>query len=285
MPAPRRTIAAPATVTGRALFTAADSSLTIHPADAGQGIVFERSAECAPATIGSLSADPIHPAFAKLPPRCTCLRTPSGAPIATVEHILSALVGLGITDATIQLEAPEAPIHDGSARAFVEAILSVGVRAFDQAIEPAAPTRELRVESGDASITITPAERAEYVYDLDFGPGAPITPATATWSDGDDYVAQVAPARTFCLQHEAEAMTALGLFAHLSPEDMLVIGPDGPIDNHYRFPDEPARHKLLDLIGDLALVGRPLRARVHAVRAGHALNHAAARAIVESLAD
>ena len=78
-------------------------------------------------------------------------------------------------------------------------------------------------------------------------------------------------------------MKQLGLFQNLTTRDMLVIGPKGPIDNAYRFPDEPARHKLLDLIGDLALVGRPLVARVHAVRSGHALNHAAARALLDSV--
>ncbi len=282
-----RTLRAPASIEGRGLFTAATAAVTIRPARAGEGISFRRGEQRVPAHIDALSDDPIHPAFAALPPRCTILRSPGepGAPIATVEHLLAAIAGLGVTDAIIEIDAPEVPIDDGSAAAFVDAILAAGLVDLDAPADPLRVERELRVESGDASVTISPADAPEYIYDLDYGAASPIAAASVRWSgDPDAFATQIAPARTFCLQQEAEAMTAMGLFKDLSPRDMLVIGADGPIDNDYRFEDEPARHKLLDLVGDLALVGRPLIARVHAVRAGHALNHAAARAILDSLA-
>ncbi|MEZ6242514.1 MAG: UDP-3-O-acyl-N-acetylglucosamine deacetylase [Phycisphaerales bacterium] len=287
MNAPRRTPRQPATIRGRGLFTAAPATLTIRPAKSAQGLVFARDNDRVPVAIASLSTDPIHPAFASLPPRCTCLRgADASPPIATVEHVLAALGALGVTDATLELDGPEVPIDDGSAAAFVDALLAVGLEDLAANVEMIRPTREIRVE-GDlgASITISPSDHPKYVYDLDYGPASPIPAASVRWSgDPDDFATSVAPARTFCLRAEAEAMTALGLFKNLSPRDMLVIGEDGPIDNDYRLEDEPARHKLLDLVGDLALVGSPLCARVHAVRSGHALNHAAARAILDSLA-
>jgi len=283
---PRRTLRRPATVRGQALFTGAPATLTFHPAKAGHGLVFLRAADRVPAHIDALSSAPVHPAFVSLPPRCTSLRAgEASAPVETVEHVLAALAGLGVTDAALELDGPEAPIDDGSAAAFVDAILAAGLEDGAAGVEPIRPARELRVEGDSgASITISPSDAPEYIYDLDYGAASPIAAARVRWAgDPDEFAAMIAPARTFCLRHEAEAMAALGLFKNLSPRDMLVIGADGPIDNDYRLEDEPARHKLLDLIGDLALVGRPLCARVHAVRAGHALNHAAARAIVDSL--
>lgn len=95
-----------------------------------------------------------------------------------------------------------------------------------------------------------------------------------------DYRTEVAPARTFSFEHEAQAARAMGLFKHLTPKDMLVIGPQGPIQNNYRFPNEPARHKLLDLIGDLALTQRPIQGHIIAIRTGHAHNQALAKALL-----
>ncbi|MFI4898007.1 MAG: UDP-3-O-acyl-N-acetylglucosamine deacetylase [Phycisphaerales bacterium JB059] len=284
-PIHRRTLASPATLQGVGLFTARPVNLTIHPARPGAGLRFQLAHEEALAHIASLSTDPIHPAFASLPPRCTCLALPSGQ-IGTVEHLLSALTGLGVTDALLTLDAPEVPILDGSALPFVRAILDAGLSTLEQTLKPLTPPRPFRIEGDDASafIEILPDPTPSYRYDLDYGDASPIPRSSASWSsDPDEYATSVAPARTFCLEREATAMRQLGLFAHLTPADMLVIGPRGPIDNTLRFPDEPARHKLLDLIGDLALVGRPIAARIHAVRSGHALNHAAARALLDSV--
>jgi UDP-3-O-acyl-N-acetylglucosamine deacetylase len=121
------------------------------------------------------------------------------------------------------------------------------------------------------------------VYHLDYGPGAPIAPQTVRFLSmpgSDEYATAIAPARTFSTLDEAVAMRKMGLFAHLTAAEMLVIGPDGPVENAYRFSDEPARHKLLDMLGDLALATggtRPIQGRVTAWRSGHALNHAMAR--------
>ena len=248
--------------------------------------MFARGGVRLPASIEVLSSTPAHPAFAQMPPRNTGLER-DGVVVHTVEHILAALAGLGITDAAAVIEGDEVPIGDGSSLLFAEPILDAGVRRLGG--EPAEPIRVremIRVERGDASITIEPCDRVELVYRLDYGAGSPIPPGEAAW-DGtpDTFARTIAPARTFCLQAEAEAMHAMGLFEHLTPRDMLVFGADGPIENELRFPDEPTRHKLLDLIGDLALAGRPILGRVVAEKSGHALTHEAVRRLLGGAGD
>ena len=289
---PRRTLAGGARVWGVGLFSARPAAVAIRPGAAG--IVFRRTdlpgAPEVPAradyVLGRDLSGPARglkgPAPGPAPGRNTTL-VRGDAGVATTEHVLSALAGLGVTDAVIDVSGPEVPILDGSALPFVEAVVRTGVVHLPEPAEPLVLTREVVVEAGGGRIVAGPARggRPRFTYELDYGPGAPIPPQSASWSPGEDYAALVAPARTFCLEVEARAMREAGLFAHLSPRDMLVIGPAGPIDNTLRFPDEPARHKLLDLIGDLALVGRPLLAEVTATRSGHALNAALAAALSE----
>ena len=224
--------------------------------------------------------------------RCTSISR-GDTNIATVEHLLSALSGTGITDAIIEIQADsthcEIPIMDGSSLSFVNAIQTVGIRTLKSQIESISINKPIRIEDGGSSITIEPADSPSYAYTLDYSspslPAPPIPSATVVWNgDSHDYISRIAPARTFCLQHEADALSAAGMFDHLSTEDMLVIGDTGPINNAYRCDHECAMHKLLDLIGDLSLVGRPLRAKVTAIKSGHAMAHLAADAIVKQAA-
>jgi len=280
----RRTIASPVRLQGTGLFTGDPSAIEIRPTDGQPGIFFLADNGLIPAHISALSGRPVHPAFEHMPPRCTSIAD-EHTNIATVEHLLSALAGLGITDAFLQLTGPEVPILDGSARPFVDAILDAGTLDLPQPLQPITVTRAVRVEDANASITVEPAAAASYHYTLDYGDNSPIKPGTASWSGAPEtYIKQVAPARTFCLDTEASAMHNAGLFTHLSTRDMLVVGEDGPIENRYRFENECAGHKLLDLIGDLSLVGAPLCARVTAERSGHALAHRAARAVIDQIA-
>lgn len=278
-PTPRRTLARAVSLAGPALFTGADAELVIRPAEPGAGILLRSGGHTAPCTIANLSDRPVHPVFASLKPRCTSIAVDEHT-VGTVEHILSALAGLGVTDAILEIDAPEIPILDGSSGPFVEQILAAGRRDLDGAIEPVTLTRPVEIRDGDAVITAEPADAIDYAYELDYGPASPIPPGIARWTgDPHDYESDIAPARTFSTQAEATQMQSLGLFTRFTPRDLLVIGPDGPVDNAWRFPDEPARHKLLDLIGDLALLGRPLIAKVRARKTGHAHTHALVRAI------
>lgn len=280
---PRRTLAGAAEVAGVGLFTGKPARVRMLPAAPGAGVMFRRAdvagSPAFPATAERQAAQP-----AGIPARNTILGGAGEGPggtVMTVEHILSALVGCDVTDVLLEVNGPEIPIGDGSAAPFVRAIAVAGVVEHGTPAEPLRIGREIVVEAGAGRIVARPREAAgcSYRYELDYGPGAPIPAQSAAFGAGDDYGWEVAPARTFCLQAEAKQMQAMGLFTHLSPREMLVIGPGGPIENSLRFEDEPARHKLLDLIGDLSLVGRPLQVDVVATRAGHALNHAIARAL------
>lgn len=283
---PRATIAHDAPpIVGVGLFTARPSTLTFRPAPVGTGLCFRRT---------DLPGSPLIPALhTHVVPqdrRTVLVATPGDASspgVQTVEHVLSALVALGITDAFIDIAGIEAPIADGSSQPFVDALLAVGLQEFDQPIAPLIITEPITLYFGPSRVQALPLDVAatEYTYHLEYPPGSPIAPQSASItipldrSGSAAYAADVAPARTFSTAQEAQAARQMGLFAHLTPRDMLVIGPDSPIENSYRFPNEPARHKLLDLIGDLALAGRPIQGRIIATRTGHAQNHALAAKI------
>lgn len=213
----------------------------------------------------------------------------SGKPVLTVEHVLSALAGTGVTDAVVRVDGLEVPMFDGSAMPFVEAIERAGMEELDEEIAPIALEEPVVVEDGRGGrIEARPREQAgsRFEYMLDYGSRVPLGRQVAAWEAGNSdsdarYVAEVATARTFCLRSEAEAMRAAGRFLDLTPRDMLVLddATAEPVENALRFADEPARHKLLDLIGDVLLLGRPLQADIRAERSGHALTHALCRAI------
>jgi UDP-3-O-[3-hydroxymyristoyl] N-acetylglucosamine deacetylase/3-hydroxyacyl-[acyl-carrier-protein] dehydratase len=216
-------------------------------------------------------------------PRRTTLVNGS-ARVETVEHVLSALAGLGIDNAVVELDAVEPPGGDGSAELFAGAIADAGIERQDAERRVFTVERTIAVEQGGASLTALPSEagQLELFYALDYGTGGAIPPhAASARLDGgvldDRYARTIAPARTFSTRAEAEAAREAGMFAHLSPADVLVIDQGEPIDNAYRFADEPARHKLLDLVGDLALAGVALRGRFIADRSGHELNREMAR--------
>lgn len=272
----QRTLASSASCRGVGLFSGRDSSVVIRPAPADHGVVFCRV---------DLPGQPRIPALARhaiTAPRRTALRV-GDATIELTEHCLSALLGLGIDNALIELDAPELPAGDGSAELFVGPILAAGLVDQPAPRRPLVVTQPITLTDGEATITASPdsGRSAKFGYSLDYGPGAPI-PAQSFGFQADPmaYAREVAPARTFSTLDEARAAQAGGLFRHLTPRDMLVLGPDGPVDNVLRFADEPARHKLLDLMGDLALVGRPIRGRIDAYRSGHGLNLAMVRALL-----
>jgi len=273
----QRTLASSAKISGRGLFTGASVTATIHPAEAGTGIRFERSdlpgSEAIPASVEHVVARP----------RRTALQR-GDAVVETVEHCLSGLAGMGVDNAVVQVEGPELPAGDGSAMPFVTAIENAGLVDLDEARDPLVVREPVTIREGDAMIAAFPNGGAgmDVLYDLDYGPTSVISRQIHAFTlEPRSYQEKIAPARTFSTLSDAEKLREAGLFQHLSPKEMLVIGDAGPIDNAFRFEDEPVRHKLLDLIGDLSLVGRPLHGRVVASRSGHALNQKLAKALVE----
>lgn len=198
--------------------------------------------------------------------------TDGHASVNTVEHVLSAASGLGIDNLLIELEGPEVPIMDGSATPFVYLLHQAGLRrqqaarTFMKIIEP------LRIDAEDKFIAVYPSERLKISYTIDFDhPLIGIQRETFLITPRA-YTEQLAPARTFGFLRDVEKMRSLGLALGGSIENAIVIGENSILNPQLRFPDEFVRHKILDAIGDLALLGAPLLGHVVAYRAGHSLH-------------
>lgn len=277
----QQTIAGTASVKGRGLFMGERATCRFRPAPENHGVVFVR-------TDVKEGGEPVRiPAVIEhvtKRARRTTLRRGAAA-VETCEHCLSAVAGLGIDNLLIEVTGPELPGVDGSAQPYVDALLEAGIVEQEQPRRTLTIDEPVTVEEGDAMLAALPSDKPtmQVIYDLDHGQDSPIpNQLYAFASDNGDYVHNIAPARTFVLEKEAQALHRAGLGKHLSPSDVLVIGDDGPLgDNRFRFDDEPVRHKIVDLIGDLALVGCPIRGRIVAYRSGHALNHRLARRLAK----
>lgn len=278
----QRTLARPAEVWGVGYLTGATVRLRFVPAPPSTGIVFVRTdlrpRQHVPAHIDNVTG--------------TQRRTTLGRPpaqIGLVEHVLSALAGLRIDNCQIELNAPEPPGLDGSARGFVAALLDAGIsrqgarrpifgveqslvlsaRGATLALHPPQPGMFAR----PAGPNIAPEHQLYLSYFLDYGLTSPIARQVHTQDLTPSLFAQeLASCRTFILEEEAAELRRQGLGARTSTADLLVFGRRGPVDNRLRYANEPARHKVLDLVGDLALLGADLCGHVVAYRSGHPFN-------------
>ena len=265
---PQRTIARELFLNGRGLHTGAANTLRIQPAPADTGIVFIRTDLPHRPTISAASPQSIDPA------KCVRRTTLSkdGVEIQTVEHFMAALWGAGIDNAYVEVAGEELPGFDGSAAPYLERLLAAG------STEQGAPRRQLVVrepvfvEEDDACIGVFPGRTLTVSYVLSYDHPYLKSQFVTYPSNGASFQSAIAPARTFCLQREADAIKAAGLGRGATYENTLVVGEQGVIDNTLRFEDEFARHKVLDLLGDLFLLGAHLQGRVIAVRSGHSLN-------------
>jgi UDP-3-O-[3-hydroxymyristoyl] N-acetylglucosamine deacetylase len=197
-----------------------------------------------------------------------------GVLISTTEHLLSAFIGTGIDNAIVELDNLELPILDGSARPFLDLIHRVGIRKQRRGRVYLRIRRELELREGNKFIAVYPAENYSVSYTINF-PHPLIGKETFSvdLSDGN-YLSEIAPARTFGFLHEADAMRQQGLIRGASAENAIVLTKDGIMNPPLRFSDEFVRHKVLDLIGDLALLGKQILGNVVADRAGHAMHTA-----------
>ena len=264
---------------GKGLFSGEQCSLRFLPAPIDSGIVFVRSDLPEPIRMPALVCN-----VAKRARRTSLANGTAG--IETIEHVMSAICGLGIDNLVVEVGGPETPSPDGSALPFVE-VLQKGQLVEQEAQQKTFVIAEpMSVSEGDAMLAALPgpADCLDILYDLDYS-GVPSIgrQILAFRLDKDDYVRQIAPSRTFLLQKEAQEFQARGIGQHLSTGDILVMDANGPLDNPLRFPDEHVRHKVCDLIGDLALLGRRLRGRIVAYKSGHDLNHALVRKLSEKL--
>ena len=276
----QHTLAGPAGIVGKGLLLGEEATATILPAPPNHGIVFERVDISPPVQIPALVSHLARRA------RRTTLKL-GDTSIETIEHCMSALAGLGVDNALVRLDGPELPCGDGSAAPFVEPMLKVGLVSQDAPRRVHRITEPILVQEGDAMLSVFPSETDELriVFDLDYGENSHrIKRQLQTFaSSNGDYEHELARARTFSLKEEAQALWDRGMCRHLTPKDVLVIGDDGPIDNSYRYENEPVRHKILDLLGDLYLVGCDIHGTFVAHKSGHELNRRMCLKIVQQM--
>jgi UDP-3-O-acyl N-acetylglucosamine deacetylase len=264
----QRTIARPAELHGIGYLTGQDVRLRFRPAPACSGVVFVRT-DLGPQAAVSATVDNVTG---------TNRRTTLGQPpvsVGLVEHVLAALSGLLIDNCIVEVDAPEPPGLDGSADAFVRALTRAGIVMQAERRSIWSVDKPVVVSHRDATLALHPADgpglRVSYL--LDYGLRSPIGRQTHTTTVSPaSFACTIAPCRTFVLEEEAVALRSQGLGKRTQFSDLLVFGRRGPINNSLRFADEPARHKVLDILGDLSLFGQDLCGHVVAYRSGHPLN-------------
>ena len=266
------TLAQPVSLTGTSLHEGHDVTLTLKPAPPDSGLTLIRT-DRGNAEVG------VHPGNIQEVQRRTLLMQ-NGVEVHTVEHVLAALYGMGVDNAVIELSAPEPPAGDGSSKAFVEMIRQAGITELNAERAEFSPTDTVEVNAGDVSIRVEPNPDGLVVnYTLDYG--VPFMPRTTVEFavTRDSFENEIGPARTFCLEQEAKMLQAMGFGKGANTQNTLVVGPEGPMENTLRYADEYARHKLLDVVGDLAVTGLRLNAKVTAVKSGHSQNQQVAKAL------
>ena len=277
---PQRTIARSAEVRGVSFLGGRDVRVEFRPAEADSGIVFVRS---------DLEGAPSVPAHVRhtVPRqrRTTLERGP--AIVEMVEHVMAALAGLKVDNCVVRVDGPETPGCDGSGLAFTEALLEARIVEQSTPREVLVIDRAITVRDGEAILTAHPgadSDRLVLSYHLDYGADSPIH-RQSQFIDvtPESFRSELAPSRTFLLEAEAEALRKAGIGSRTTERDLLIFGPSGVIGNQLRYRDECVRHKILDLLGDLALVGMDLAGHVVAHRSGHQLNASLASKLLETL--
>lgn len=272
---PQRTISRAVAVRGQGYWSGKRVRLEFRPAEPGAGLYFVRDDLAGQPRVDAL-AENITPAS-----RRTVLAD-GPARVEMVEHVMAALFGLGVDNCEIGVDGAEVPACDGSSSEYVAALDRAGYSEQPAFTKPVYVDRPFRFGEGDQWIEMRPSIGGglSVEYHLDYGAD---TAVGRQW-----YVFEATPrafrseltaARTFVLEREADAFRAQGLAGHVTPRDILIFGAEGPIDNELRWEDECVRHKVLDVMGDLALVGRPVAGHVVACRSGHRLNGELARAL------
>lgn len=264
----QQTLKAAATVSGRGYWSGKEVTVRFLPAPEDTGVVFVRE---------DMDGSPQIPALVdyriEVPRRTNLVH--QGATVEMVEHVLAALAGLQVDNCLVHVNSAEMPGLDGSAKDYVEQILAAGIEQQATPRPVLTISEVVRVGDDECWVEARPSgsKRLKFKYRLDFGTEGLIGRETLEAKLNPEYfTAELAPARTFLLLQEAEWLRSQGLGTHVDFSELLVFGPEGPIDNELRFEDECVRHKVLDLVGDLALAGCDIQGTVIANRSGHRLN-------------
>ena len=268
------TILRPVETQGVGLHTAVRSHIRLVPAPAGTGIVFRRT------DLDNFEIEAHARNVARVSYATSLMK--NGVLLSTTEHLLAALYSCGIDNVYVEIDALELPILDGSAQPFMEMLEKAGVRQLRRQRRYLKVLKPLEISEGDRHIGIYPADEFRVRCFIDFPHPLIRNQETEIVVGRESFTEQLAAARTFTFTAEIEKLRAMGLIRGGSLENAIVLTEDGLLEGSLRFPDEFSRHKALDLIGDLALIGRPLRALVIAHKAGHALH---TRLVTRLLAD
>jgi UDP-3-O-[3-hydroxymyristoyl] N-acetylglucosamine deacetylase len=263
----QRTIAEKISCTGIGLHSGEPVQLTLSPARAGSGIAFVRSDLPTPIEI------PARPDCVTATQYATTLGR-GRATVGTVEHLLAAVYSLGVDNLRVEVDGPEVPVMDGSSASFVFLLRSAGI------FEQPAPRARLRVQrpieirDGERWIRIEPASELRISYAVDYAhPAIGRQTLTDLRVDGESFERELCRARTFGFLHEVQTLWKLGLARGGNLDNTVVLDEERVLNREgLRFPDEFVRHKVLDLVGDLALLGVPVEGHVHVERGGHALH-------------
>jgi UDP-3-O-[3-hydroxymyristoyl] N-acetylglucosamine deacetylase len=269
----QRTLRRSISCTGIGLHSGNKVTLSLKPAPADFGIRFRRTdlgGVEIPATVQHLAGINYATGLSR-----------NAATVETVEHLLSALVSLGVDNAVVELSQPEVPIMDGSAAPFVYLINEAGVKRLTPPRRYLKVVRPISLSRGDKRIAIYPSEHFKVTYSIAFDHPLLRHQSRTMRINEESFVEDIAPARTFGFLKEVEMLRQQGLALGGSLENAIVIGDTGVLNNALRFEDEFVRHKILDVIGDLALIGHPIIGHVVAHRGGHALHTAFAAQVLE----
>lgn len=255
------------TILGIGLHSGKPVRMRLRPAPADSGITFFRVD--LPDAIRAVKVSPESWREASL---CTILENESGARVSTVEHLLAALHGCGIHNLHIEIDGPEVPILDGSADPFVRHILNTGLRMLDTPVNVIRVLRTVTVETEAGSAQLQPGPTLEIDFEIDFSDPAIGHQRKQLRMSNGTFLRELSDCRTFCMRKDVEVMQANGL-ALGGNLDNAVVFHDGTVlsPGGLRRADEPVRHKMLDVMGDLYVAGLPLLGRYKGVRAGHAL--------------
>ena len=271
-------------LSGKALFTGEEVEIILRPASVGEGISFNKITKDQNINFRALGTS-IFRASA----RNTILSDGSKEGIVhCVEHLMSALFGCGLTNVVIEVKGSEIPIFDGSSKCFVEAIEAVGIVDQDSLIEPIKIVEPHYWSSGNVHFIALPADELRFSYTLSYE-NHPILSSqfyTLPFTENvyDVYRNEVAPCRTFCLYDEAMSMMESGLIKGGTLDCAIVVKEDEIVNPEgLRFKDEMVRHKVLDMIGDIALIGKPVLAHFIGIRSGHEANAALVKKITSSI--
>jgi UDP-3-O-[3-hydroxymyristoyl] N-acetylglucosamine deacetylase len=272
----RKTIKSSVAITGIGLHSGIYTTVELQPTAAGSGLTFVRT------DLHGLRIPALQASTTALDHATTVGK--DDVQVGTVEHLLSAIMACGITDVDILIDGPEVPIIDGSALPFLHLIDAAGVRELAADVPVLRLREPVEIVEGDKTIRIAPANRLIIKYKIDFN--HPVIGRESFHFDfgHDSFLRKIAPARTFGFMRDVEKLRAAGLARGGSVENAVVLDDRGVVNGPLRFKDEFVRHKILDLIGDLALIGRPLVGEITAYKAGHAMHSRFVGKILEAAA-